>query len=101
MGYHLAGRASAVLGTHTHVQTADETIVRGTAYLTDVGMTGVQASSIGMGFEEVHYRFVHHLPRRFRPASGPATLCGVVLELDGGRARSIERLQWAGPDGAA
>lgn len=97
MGYHLAGRVSAVLGTHTHVQTADETVARGTAYITDVGMTGVQASSIGMAYEAVHDRFVTHLPRRFTPATGPATLCGVVLELDAGRARSIERLRWT-PD---
>lgn len=56
MGYHLAGRVSAVLGTHTHVTTADEDIFKGTAYITDVGMTGVQNSSIGMRFEEVHHR---------------------------------------------
>jgi hypothetical protein len=98
MLYHLAGRASAVIGTHTHVQTADETVVRGTAYITDAGMSGVQASSIGMGFEEVYYRFVHKLPRRYRPAQGRGTLSGVVLELDGPRARSIRRLQWAAPD---
>jgi metallophosphoesterase (TIGR00282 family) len=97
MLYHLAGRASAVIGTHTHVQTADETIVRGTAYITDVGMSGVQASSIGMGFEEVHARFVHKLPRRYRPAQGRGTLCGVVLEFVGGRARAIRRLQWPAP----
>ncbi len=94
MGYHLAGRASAVLGTHTHVQTADETIMNGTAYITDVGMTGVQASSIGMNFEEVHYRFVKKLPRRFRPADSAATLCAVDLELEGRRARAIRRIQW-------
>jgi len=96
MGYHLAGRASAVVGTHTHVQTADEMILRGTGYITDVGMTGVQASSIGMNFEEVHYRFVHKLPRRFRPADQPGTLCAVVLEVDEGRTTLIERIQWRG-----
>ncbi len=100
MLYHLAGRVSAVVGTHTHVQTADETVYRGTAYITDAGMTGVQASSIGMGFEEVHARFVHKLPRRYRPAGGSATLQGVILELDGRRARSIRRLQWPAPDEA-
>jgi len=99
MLYHLAGRVSAVIGTHTHVQTADETVMRGTAYVTDVGMSGVQASSIGMGFEEVHARFVHKLPRRYRPAQGRATLCGAVLELEGGRARSIRRLRWPAPEG--
>ena len=95
MGYHLAGRVSAVIGTHTHVQTADETIMEGTGYITDVGMTGAQNSSIGMRFEEVHFRFVHKMPRRFRPADRPGTLCAVGLRLEGVRCRSIERIQWA------
>lgn len=94
MGFHLEGRASAVIGTHTHVQTADEAIHAGTAYITDAGMSGVQHSSIGMQFAEVHARFVTKRPHRFRPATGPATLCGLVLELDGRRARTIERLRW-------
>ena len=94
MGYHLAGRASAVIGTHTHVQTADEIITKGTAYLTDVGMTGVQNSSIGMRFEEVHRRFVEKLPARYKPADQPGTLCAVVLRLESGKATHIERLQW-------
>ncbi len=94
MGFHLSGRVAAVLGTHTHVQTADEILTRGTAYLTDVGMTGVQHSSIGMRFDEVHQRMVKKLPARFRPADGAATLCGVVLELEAGRAKRIERIQY-------
>ena len=94
MGYHLAGRAAAVLGTHTHVTTADETVFKGTAYITDVGMTGVQNSSIGMGFEEVHARFVSKVPVRYRPAEGPATLNAVELELEGTRATAIRRLRW-------
>ena len=94
MGYHLAGRVSAVIGTHTHVQTADETLLKGSAYITDVGMTGVQNSSIGMRFEEVHRRFVQKLPARYKPADRPGTLCAVVLELAQGRAQRIERLQW-------
>ena len=94
MGYHLAGRVSAVIGTHTHVQTADETLLKGTAYITDVGMTGVQNSSIGMRFEEVHRRFVQKLPARYKPADQPGTLCGVVLTLANGRATAIERVQW-------
>ena len=99
MGYHLAGRVSAVIGTHTHVQTADETLLKGTAYITDVGMTGVQNSSIGMRFEEVHRRFVQKLPARYKPADHPGTLCGVVLTLENGKATAIERLQWrAEPD---
>jgi len=97
IGYHLAGRVSAVIGTHTHVPTADETVFRGTAYVTDVGMTGVQASSIGMAFEEVHDRFVHKLPRRFRPAHGPASVLAVAIELDGRRATSITRVRWDRP----
>jgi metallophosphoesterase (TIGR00282 family) len=97
MGYHLAGRVAAVLGTHTHVQTADEALMRGTAYLTDVGMTGVQASSIGMAFEEVHFRFTTKRPRRYRPAEGRATVCAVALTFDGPRATSIERIRWLAP----
>jgi metallophosphoesterase (TIGR00282 family) len=95
MGYHLAGRASAVIGTHTHVQTADELVVDGTGYITDVGMSGVQFSSLGMNFEEVHHRFVKKLPRRFRPADRPGTLCGVELTIAAGRTQAIERIQWS------
>lgn len=94
MGYHLTGRVAAVLGTHTHVTTADETVHKGTAYITDVGMTGVQRSSIGMAYEEVHARFVGKVPVRYRPAEGPATLNAVELELEGTRAKSIRRLRW-------
>jgi hypothetical protein len=94
LGWHLFGRAAAAIGTHTHVQTADEQVQRGTAYISDVGMTGVQTSSIGMAFEEVHHRFVRKRPKRFRPAEGVATVCAVALELDGTRARSIRRIQW-------
>jgi len=92
--YHLQGRVSAVIGTHTHVQTADDGVYGGTAYISDVGMSGVQHSAIGMQFQEVHARFTTRLPHRYRPASGPAALCGVLLDLDGRRARSIERFQW-------
>ncbi|HET9026138.1 MAG TPA: TIGR00282 family metallophosphoesterase [Trueperaceae bacterium] len=94
MGFHLAGRVSAVLGTHTHVTTADEQVFKGTAYITDVGMTGVQSSSIGMAFEEVHERFVTKLPVRFRPALGSATVNAVALELVGARAVSVRRVRW-------
>ncbi len=95
MGYHFRGSAAAVIGTHTHVQTADEMISQGTAYITDVGMTGVQNSSIGMDFEEVHYRFTAKRPKRFRPADRPGTLCAVSITTEGGRATSIERIQWS------
>jgi metallophosphoesterase (TIGR00282 family) len=94
MGFHLTGRSSAVIGTHTHVQTADEDIVDGTAYITDVGMSGVQNSSLGMNFDEVHYRFVTKLPRRFRPADRAGTMCGVELVIENGRSREIKRIQW-------
>ncbi|MCC6311204.1 MAG: YmdB family metallophosphoesterase, partial [Trueperaceae bacterium] len=94
MGYHLAGRVSAVLGTHTHVTTADEQVFKGTAYITDVGMTGVQGSSIGMAFEEVHTRFVTKLPAKYRPAAGQASVSAVAIELDGARAVSVTRLRW-------
>ncbi len=98
LGYHLEGRASAVIGTHTHVQTADEALYQGTAWITDVGMTGVEHSSIGMRFEEVHHRMRTKQPRRFKPAVGTATLCAVALTLEGRRARSIERLRWRADD---
>ena len=94
MGYHLAGRVSAVVGTHTHVQTADEMIINGTAYITDVGMTGVQASSIGMRFEEVHQRFVKKLPARYYPADNAGTLSALALTIEQGKAKKIERIQW-------
>lgn len=99
LGYHLFGRATAAVGTHTHVQTADEMILRGTAYITDVGMTGVQASSIGMRFEEVHQRFTTKLPVRFRPADEPGTLCALAVESEAGRATAVARLQWRAEDG--
>lgn len=94
LGWHLRGRAAAVIGTHTHVQTADERISQGTAYLTDAGMTGVQDSAIGMAFEEVHWRFLTGRPRRFRPAEGTPALRGVRLVLEGTRATTVERIQW-------
>lgn len=101
LAFHLQGRASAVIGTHTHVQTADEGVHGGTASITDVGMSGVQHSAIGMQFEEVHARFTTRRPHRYKAAHGRATLCAVVLELDGRRARSVERVQWREPDGAS
>ena len=101
LGWHVAGRASAAIGTHTHVQTADAGLLHGTAYVTDVGMTGVQASSIGMGFDEVHHRFTAKTPKRYRPAEGAATVCAVALELEGRRATSIRRIQWPHGEGAA
>lgn len=92
MLHHVAGRVAGLVGTHTHVQTADETLHRGTAYITDVGMTGVQVSSIGMAFDEVHHRMTTKLPRRYKPATGKATVCAVVLEISGTRALGIQRV---------
>ena len=98
LGQYLAGIASAVIGTHTHVQTADERVLSGgTAYLTDAGMTGVQDSVIGTRSEIAVRRFVEQVPERFKPAEGRAVFCGAVIEIDevDGRARGIERLQIA------
>ncbi len=94
MGYHLKSRVSAVLGTHTHVQTADEMIMGSTAYITDVGMTGVQESSIGMRFEEVHQRLIKKIPARYKPADDAATLCAVEILIEQGKAKTIKRIQW-------
>jgi metallophosphoesterase (TIGR00282 family) len=96
LGWHLDGRVSAVVGTHTHVPTADERVLpRGTAYITDVGMTGTYDSVIGLDTGKALKRFRHKLPQRFDPAEGPATLCGVVIDIDeaSGRSRSIQRLR--------
>jgi metallophosphoesterase (TIGR00282 family) len=95
-GCYLDGRASVVVGTHTHVQTADERILpHGTAYLTDVGMVGPQISILGMNAHESVQRFVTQMPHRFEVAAGPVTLCGVVTDIDEttGRASRIERIQ--------
>jgi 2',3'-cyclic-nucleotide 2'-phosphodiesterase len=95
LGWYLSQQASAVLGTHTHVQTADERIMEGhTAYITDVGMTGPVDSVIGIKKELSIARFVTQLPQRFEAASGPAALCAVVIDVDeeSGAARGIERI---------
>lgn len=95
MGWHLDGRVSAVLGSHTHVPTADERILPGgTAYISDAGMTGCYDSVIGMDTNKVLNRFVHKLPERFEVAQGPATLCGVVVTIDDtdGKSTHIERV---------
>lgn len=95
LGRYLDGRVSAVVGTHTHVPTADERILpRGTGYITDVGMTGCYDSIIGMDTEKSLKRFIQKLPERFEVAQGPGTLCGVLLDLDEhtGRCRAIQRL---------
>ena len=98
MGHFLDGKVSAVVGTHTHVQTADEQILpKGTAYLTDIGMTGPQNSVIGMKADSVIQKFLLQMPQRFEVASGPAVLRAALIEVDGGtgKAIGIQRLQVA------
>jgi len=98
MGWHLDGRVSAVVGTHTHVQTADERILpKGTAYLTDVGMTGPHDSIIGVEIEPALGRFLNAMPARFETATGNPRLNAVVVEADEqtGRATEIERLSYS------
>ena len=95
MGWYLDGRVSAVVGTHTHVPTADERILpQGTAYLTDVGMTGSYAGVIGMNTADVIARFTSPTAGRAGHASGDARICAAVIDIDHetGKARSIERL---------
>jgi len=96
MGWHLDGRVSAVVGTHRHVQTADERVLPGgTAYITDLGMTGPTDGVIGVDRELILQRFISQMPVRFEPAKGPAALHGVVIVVDPetGRASDIRRLR--------
>jgi metallophosphoesterase (TIGR00282 family) len=96
MGHHLDGRATAVVGTHTHVQTADETVLQGgTAYITDLGMTGPYESIIGIEKGLALRKFLTGMPVRFTTAKRDPRLCGVLVEADAatGRALSIERFQ--------
>jgi metallophosphoesterase (TIGR00282 family) len=101
MGWHLDGSVSAVLGTHTHVQTADDRVLPGgTAYLTDVGMTGPHDGVIGMERSGAVARFLTGLPSRFAPATGDPRLNGVIVEADpaSGLARGIQRVSVAPQD---
>jgi len=96
MGWYADGRVAAVLGTHTHIQTADERVLpQGTAYITDVGMTGPYDSVIGQIKERIIERYVTSLPCKFEVAAGKATLCGVIVDIaeQTGKARSIVRVQ--------
>lgn len=95
MGWHLDGRVSAVIGTHTHIPTADTRILpRGTAYQTDAGMTGPYDSIIGVEQEPVLRKFLTSLPVRFEAARGNAQLHGVIVDIEeaSGRAVAIKRL---------
>jgi metallophosphoesterase (TIGR00282 family) len=96
MGWYLDGRATAVVGTHTHIPTADTCLLPGgTAFQTDVGMTGPYDSIIGVQKELVLQRFLSGLPARFEAASNDVRLCAVLVECDPhtGRAQAIERIQ--------
>lgn len=98
LGYYLDGRISAIIGTHTHVQTADERILPGgSAYLTDVGMTGSRDSVIGIRKEEAIERFLTQLPIRFEVAKKDPWLCAALVTIDeeSGKAQAIERIQVA------
>jgi len=100
MGWYLDGRVSAVLGTHTHVPTADERLLPGgTAFQTDVGMTGPYESIIGMRPEKVLERFLYNTPRPFQPAKRDIQLRGALVDVDeaSGRALAIRRLRVDGP----
>ena len=97
MGWHLAGRVTAVAGTHTHVQTSDARVLPGgTAYITDAGMTGPHESVIGAVREQSLRRFLTQQPQRLEPASGDVRLEGLLVECDAdGRATSAEALRRA------
>jgi metallophosphoesterase (TIGR00282 family) len=98
MGRFLDGKVSAVIGTHTHVATADEQILpNGTAYISDAGMCGPHDSVLGRDAEAVLRRFLTQMPQKLEVAEGGVALCGVIVEVDegSGRARSIERIRLA------
>lgn len=95
MGWFLDGKVSAVVGTHTHVQTADERVLpQGTAYITDVGMVGPSNTVLGMNKEGVLQKFLTQLPVRFEVGDGPTQFNAVFIELDNksGMARRIQRI---------
>ena len=101
MGWHLDGEVTAVVGTHTHVQTADEQILpKGTAYITDVGMTGPHDSIIGVEVRPALRRFIDGLPARFDTATNNPRLNAVIVSADTmtGRATRIERLDFSAED---
>ncbi len=98
LGWYLDGRVTAVVGTHTHVPTADERVLpNGTAYITDVGMTGPFDSVIGVKKELVVGKFLNNMPVRFEAATGDVRLCAVVIDCDEstGQAKAIRRIMLA------
>lgn len=95
MGWYLDGKVSAVFGTHTHVQTADEIILpKGTGYITDLGMTGPVNSVLGMDKHIVLERFLTGMPQRFEIAQGKGQFCGAIFDIESnnGRCESVERI---------
>ena len=101
LGRYLDGRVSAVIGTHTHVQTADERILPGgTAFITDAGMTGPYDSVIGIEVEDALYRVITGVPNRFTVAKGDVRFAGFEMEIDDetGKAHSIKRIFESMPD---
>ena len=97
LAYYLAGKASAVIGTHTHIPTADERIIdKFTAYITDAGMTGSFDSILGRKKEDIIERFLTNIPTRFNLAQDDVRMQGVILEIDeaSGRALSIKRVEY-------
>ena len=95
MAYYLDGRAAAVWGTHTHVQTADERLLpKGTAYITDLGMVGPRDSVLGVKTDIILRKFTTAMPVRFDLAEGPCIYCAVIVEIDDAtnRTKSIERI---------
>ena len=95
MGRYLDGRVSAVFGTHTHVQTADEQILpMGTAYITDLGMTGPTNGVLGVSYDIIISKFLTHMPYRFKVAEGECKAHGILIDVDEntGRSRSIKRI---------
>ncbi|CEP68698.1 Conserved hypothetical protein CHP00282 [Moorella glycerini] len=100
LGWYLDGLVSAVIGTHTHIQTADARVLpQGTAYITDVGMTGPRDSVLGVKAELIIKKFLTQLPVRFEVAGGVIQLEAVLVDIDpgNGRAVAIQRLQYYGP----
>ncbi len=100
MGWHLDGRAGAVVGTHTHVPTADARVLpRGTAFISDVGMTASRASVLGVRWEQALEGFRTQIPVRFTTAEDDVWINAVVVEIgDDGLARSIEQVLEPAPD---
>jgi 2',3'-cyclic-nucleotide 2'-phosphodiesterase len=101
MGWHLDGKVTAVLGTHTHVQTADERVLpNGTAYITDAGMTGPHDSIIGMEREAALGRFLNGMPSKFEPATGNLRLNGAIIAADSatGTATRMTRISYSADD---